>query len=575
MPFGLCNAPATFQRCMMAIFHDMIEKTVEIFMDDFSVYGKSFESCLKNLEVVLIRCKETNLVLNWEKCHFMVTSGIVLGHKISQNDIEVDQAKVEVIEKLAVPTTVKDVRSFLGHAGFYRRFIKDFSKIAVPLTSLLHKDAEFTFDTACLEAFELLKKKLISSPILIAPNWEQPFELMCDASDTCVGAVLGQRVDKKFQPIYYASKTLNDAQKNYTTTEKELLAVVFAFDKFRSYLVLSKVTVYTDHAALRYLFAKKDAKPRLIRWMLLLQEFNLKIKDKKGAENVAADHLSRIPATSKKEQPEILETFPDEHLLSIPSLPWYADIANYLVGSVKPYNMSTNQRRKFFSEIKYYFWDEPFLFRLCADQVIRRCVTHEEGEQILSHCHMREAGGHHGANRTAAKVLQAGFFWPSIFKDAYRFVKECNECQRTGNISARNAMPLNNIVVCEIFDVWGIDFMGPFPSSYGNKYILVAVDYVSKWVEAVPSQTNDARVVTKFLKKLFARYGIPRAIISDQGTHFCNEQFERLLGKYGVTHKIATPYHPQTSGQVEVSNREIKRILEKQLLLLGKIGQIG
>ncbi|WCJ40198.1 GAG/POL/ENV polyprotein [Euphorbia peplus] len=264
-----------------------------------------------------------------------------------------------------------------------------------------------------------------------------------------------------------------------------------------------------------------------------------------------------------EEQPEILETFPDEHLLSFLSLPWYADIANYLVGSIKPSNMSTNQRKKFFSELKYYFWDEPFLFRLCADQVIRRCVTHEEGEQILSHCHMREAGGHHGANRTAAKVLQAGFFWPSIFKDAYRFVKECNECQRTGNISARNAMPLNNIVVCEIFDVWGIDFMGPFPSSYGNKYILVAVDYVSKWVEAVPSQINDARVVTKFLKKLFARYGIPRAIISDQGTHFCNEQFERLLGKYGVTHKIATPYHPQTSGQVEISNREIKRILEK------------
>ncbi|WCJ22553.1 Gag-Pol polyprotein [Euphorbia peplus] len=563
MPFGLCNAPATFQRCMMAIFHDMIEKTVEIFMDDFSVYGKSFEGCLKNLEAVLVRCKETNLVLNWEKCHFMVTEGVVLGHKISERGIEVDKAKVEVIEKLAVPTAVKDVRSFLGHAGFYRRFIKDFSKIALPLSALLHKDAEFEFGADCIRAFDILKEQLINSPILIAPNWEQPFELMCDASDTCVGAVLGQKVNKKFQPIFYASKTLNDAQRNYTTTEKELLAVVYAFDKFRSYLVLSKVVVFTDHAALRHLFAKKDAKPRLLRWLLLLQEFDLEIRDKKGIENVAADHLSRIAGGDQQEQPEIRDIFPDERLYSASNVPWFAHIANFLAGSYKPFKMSTNQRRKFYAEIKYYFWEEPYLFRLCADQIIRRCVTQEEGELILHHCHSQESGGHHGASRTASKVFQAGFFWPTIFKDAHRFVKECDECQRSGNISARNSMPLNNIVVCEIFDVWGIDFMGPFPSSKKNKYILVAVDYVSKWVEAIPSPTNDARVVVRFLKRLFARFGVPRAIISDNGTHFCNKLFEKLLSKFGVTHKLATPYHPQTSGQVEVSNREIKRILEK------------
>ena len=290
MPFGLCNAPATFQRCMMAIFADFLEDILEVFMDDFSVCGSSFEDCLGNLEKVLERCVKVNLVLNWEKCHFMVKEGIVLGHVVSNRGIEVDKAKIEVIENLHPPKTVREVRSFLGHAGFYRRFIKDFSKITKPLTGLLMKDAEFIFNEQCLESFQQLKQALISAPIMQPPDWNQPFEIMCDASDYAVGAVLGQRKDKKLHAIYYASRTLDEAQINYATTEKELLAIVFAIDKFRSYLVGSKIIIYTDHAAIRYLLSKKDAKPRLIRWILLLQEFDMEIRDKKGTENVVADH---------------------------------------------------------------------------------------------------------------------------------------------------------------------------------------------------------------------------------------------------------------------------------------------
>ncbi|CAA7021716.1 unnamed protein product [Microthlaspi erraticum] len=274
MPFGLCNAPATFQRCMTSIFSDLIEEMVEVFMDDFSVYGASFSSCLSNLCRVLQRCEETNLVLNWEKCHFMVREGIVLGHKISEKGIELDRAKVDVMLQLPVPKTVKDIRSFLGHAGFYRRFIKDFSKIARPLTRLLCKETDFEFDEECHKSWTLLKDALVSAPIVQAPNWDHPFEIMCDASDYAVGAVLGQKIDKKLNVIYYASKTMDDAQCKYATTEKELLAIVFAFEKFRSYIVGSKVIVHTDHAALRHIFAKKDTKPRLLRWILLLQEFD-------------------------------------------------------------------------------------------------------------------------------------------------------------------------------------------------------------------------------------------------------------------------------------------------------------
>ncbi|GJZ61851.1 reverse transcriptase domain-containing protein [Tanacetum coccineum] len=232
-------------------------------------------------------------------------------------------------------------------------------------------------------------------------------------------------------------------------------------------------------------------------------------------------------------------------------------------GLIYPISDSPWQKNKFFKDVKHYFWDDPFLFKICADQVIQRYVQGKEALDILEACHNGPTGGHHGANLTAKKVFDAGFFWPSIYKDAHELVKNYDSCQRQGKISQRDEMPQNSIQVCEIFDVWGIDFMGPFPSSRGNKYILVAVDYLSKWVEAKALPTNDARVVCKFLKSLFARFGAPRAIISDRGTHFCNDQFAKVMLKYGVTHRLSTAYHPQTSGQVEVSNRGLKRILER------------
>jgi hypothetical protein len=250
-----------------------------------------------------MRCAKVDLVLNWEKCHFMVKQGIVLRHVKSERGIKVDKAKVETVEQLPPPTDVKSLRSFLGHVGFYRRFIKDFSKITKPLTHLLQKDVTFDFDEKCLTAFRTLKSALVSAPIIQPPDWSQSFEIMCDASDYTVGAVLGQRKEGRVHTVYYASKTLNEAQLNYATTEKELLAVVYAFEKFRSYIVNSKVIVYTDHTAIKYLLAKKDAKPRLIRWIHLVQEFDVEIRDKKGVENVVADHLSRMNRGQDDKEP--------------------------------------------------------------------------------------------------------------------------------------------------------------------------------------------------------------------------------------------------------------------------------
>nr|GFB41790.1 reverse transcriptase domain-containing protein [Tanacetum cinerariifolium] len=271
----------------------------------------------------------------------------------------------------------------------------------------------------CIQAFRTLKEKLTEAPILIAPNWDQPFELMCDASDYIIGAVLRQRVEKHFWPIHYASKTMNQAETNYTTTEKEMLAVVYAFENFRSYLIMNKSIVYTDHSALKYLFAKKDAKARLLRWILLLQEFNFKVIDTKGAKNYAANHLSRLknPYENVFDPKEINKTFPLESLNKVahqdPSTPWFADFANYHVGK----------------------------FIIKAGQ---------EAIDILKSCHSGPIGGHYGANYTAKKVFDSGFYWPTICKDAFELVKHCDSCQRPGKISQRDEMPHNSIKVCEI-----------------------------------------------------------------------------------------------------------------------------
>nr|GEX90016.1 reverse transcriptase domain-containing protein [Tanacetum cinerariifolium] len=241
----------------------------------------------------------------------------------------------------------------------------------------------------------------------------------------------------------------------------------------------------------------------------------------------------------------------------------FTNFANYHAKNFVVKRMSSQQKNKFFKDMKHYFWDDPFLFKICADQVDRQCVHDQEAVDILKACHNGPTGGHHGPNYIAKKVLDSGFYWPIIYRDAHDLVRSCDACQRQGKISQHDKMPQNTIQVCEIFNVWGIDFMGPFLSSRGNKYILVAVDYLSKWFEAKVLPTNDTRVVCKFLKSLFATFGTLRALISDRGTHFCNDRFTKVMLKYGVTHRLATAYHPQTSGQVEVSNRGLKRILER------------
>ncbi|RVW34780.1 Retrovirus-related Pol polyprotein from transposon 17.6 [Vitis vinifera] len=331
MPFGLCNAPATFQRCMLSIFSDMVERIMEVFMDDLTVYGKTFDDCLLNLKKVLKR--------------------VVLGHIISKEGIQVDPAKIELISKLPSPTTVKE-------------------------------DAEFIWTKACQEAFKRLKSLLTTAPIVRSP--------------------IGQREDGKPYVVYYASKTLNDAQKNYTTTEKELLAVVFALDKFRNYLLGTSI-------------------------------------DKQGVENVVADHLSRVKVESHFEEAQINDEFPDDALCAVEKLPWFANIVNYLATGELPSEWNMETKKYFLSRAKHYAWDDPYLYKFCPDQIMRRCVPEDEQQDILRMCHEGACGGHFASRKTSAKILQSGFYWPTMFKDCNTHCKSCPQCQQLGKINTRTA----------------------------------------------------------------------------------------------------------------------------------------
>ncbi|XP_048494634.1 uncharacterized protein LOC125494840 [Beta vulgaris subsp. vulgaris] len=451
-------------------------------MDDFSVYSSDFDMCLHNLSKPLKCCCDVNLVLNWENCHFMVNEGVVLGHLVPERGIQFDRAKIEVIEKLPPPMNVKGLRSFLGHASFSRRFIKYFSKVAKLLTHLLLKDATFDFTDACLESFDRIKKALIIAPIIQPPDWNFSFEIMCDASGYVVGAVLGQRKNKVLHAIYYA------------------------------------IIIHTDHADLKYLLAKKKAKPRLIRSILLLQEFDLEIPDKKGAENVVANHLSYLRFQSSSGGP-MDDSFPDDHLREcLPNPLGMLILLITVMADLIPLILRISSAKNFIMMLK------GISIKKCADGMFGRCVADWEIEGVLQHCHSMPSSGHLGSQAIAYRVIQSGFYWPTIFKDARAFCVSFDACQRTDNIFKMQEMPQT----------------------------------------AITSPTNDSQVVIKMFKKIiFPRFGVPRRVISDGGSYFHKSTFKALLKKHGVTHKVGLAYHPRTSDQVEVSNRQIKRILEK------------
>jgi transposase InsO family protein len=573
MLFGLCNAPATFQRAVTMAFKDQLRKDIEIFLDDFCVYG-SVENHPTSLSKCFEQCAKFGISLNAEKCQFVVPFGKLLGHIVSINGIEVDPDKITLIVNFPRPQTVREVRSFVGLANYYRRAIKYFAEIAAPLTKLLKKLEAGTnpiWDKICETAFITLKAKLSSAPVLIPPNWAKTFHVYVDASTIALGCVLSQKDDRKFDhPIYFASRQLIAAEKNYTTTEREALAMIFAVQKFRHYLLGYPFVMYVDHDALKYLINKPDLSGRLARWVLLLQEFDFTIVVRPTKSHGNADHISRLEPYTLESLKPLNDEFPDANLFEVDIIfPDYVDIINYLKTSQIPIGYNTNQVRALVRRSGPYTLLGETLYKQGHDGVLRRCVNPSEVPLILEGCHSDVCGGHFAGETTARKALMAGYWWPTLFKDAHQYTQSCDPCQRVGKPTPSKAMPLVPLLALAPFEKWGIDFVGPIapPTRYGRKrYILVATDYATKWAEAVATKTDDAATVAKFLyENIISRYGCPKELISDRGTHFLNATIEALTTNFLIKHRKTSPYHPRATGQTEKTNGLLCAILTKTL----------
>jgi hypothetical protein len=521
MPFGLCNAPGTFQRTMRDIFHDFLE----VFIDDFAVFSKGWKEHWEHLRLTLERCREANLKLNPGKCFLGMQSGILLGHRISQEGITVDIDKVTCILALRAPMSLREVRGFLGMVGYYRRFVEGYSKIALPLTVLMKKETPFLWSDKQEGAFQELKVRMVKAPVLAVPKFDREFHVTGDASGFCIGIILWQYGEEKEErPIYYASRQMSPAEKNYTTTERECLPIIYACKKFRHYLLGYDVVFHTDHDAIRYLVNKPDLSGRIARWVMLLQEFQYQIKVKPGVGNKNVDYLSRLEEGVINQS--LTADFPDEHLFAIRvEEDMYAEIRNYLKNGVVPPG-DAHKRRMFILKAGPYTLVQGVLFKEGPDNRLRRCINKKESWKVLHTFHSGEEGGHFGGEATTRKIREAGYWWPTLHKDVHQYIRSCEPCQHSGKPSVRDHWALTPIIPLGPFEKWGIDFIGPInPASKSrNRYIILATDYATKWVEARATRKNDAGTAGRFLfENILMRFGAPWELVSDRGLHFIND----------------------------------------------------
>ena len=567
MPFGLCNAPSSFQRVMTFAFSDLLRKVMSVFIDDFSVHGTAKDH-LRDLRECFLRCRRAGISINPDKTILGVVRGLMLGHYVSKEGRTTDPEKVRVILQLQKAGDVSGVRSILGHTGWYREAMEGYAKLALPLTNLTKKNVTFKWTPECQQAFDALKVKLASAPVLVPPNWDVPFHVYCDASAVAVGSALCQPFEGgRDRPIAFASRQLTAAERNYTTTEREALAMVYSVKKFRHYLLLNPVVFYVDHMALRYLVNKPDLSGRIARWVLLLEEFDYTVEYKPGKKHLQADHLSRLSTTLGTEP--IDDEFPDASLFTVDVVPtWYANIATFLSTHKMPVGLSKVERRKVRVNSKHFAIIAHRLYRRGVDGVLRRCIADEEISLVLEASHDSLCGGHFAGRLTAQKALRSGYFWPSMFADAHTHVKRCDACQRFSRRDPGMGMPLVPTLPIVPFERWGIDFIGEVhpSSSRQNRWIIVATDYLTKWAEAKALRIDDAKHTAIFIfENIITRFGCPRVLVSDRGSHFINDLIVELTTIFSIKHRKTTPYHPQTNGQTERTNQTLCHILRKTI----------
>ena len=566
MPFGLTGAPATFQRCMNYILMDSTHAMV--YIDDIIIFSKTFKEHISDIENVLERLLVAGLKIKPSKCDFAKKSVTFLGHLVSAEGILPDPSNTKKIRTFPRPTSVKSIQQFLGLVGYYRKFIRNFAKIAAPLVKLVKKDEDFRWGKEQQLAFEELRDKLLQPPILRYPDMKKPFILMTDASAYALGAVLGQKEgEEKDHVIAYASRGLKSHEKNYSTIEKEALAIIFAFKQFRHYLYGQKTILYTDHKPLVWLMTHKDTSSRLIRWALQLQEFNIEFKYKMGKANANADCLSRIEVTEistkvkektilehlKRNAKELREAQTKDKEMKM--------IMKCIKGEEPPKPWSKHWSRH---KANYFEKDDVLYYRNTSEESPQSLVLPQEfREGILLEYHDGALGGHLSPRKTLSRIRRK-YYWPTIEEDVKNWCRECKICASRRDTGKRPKVPLKPMpVALAPMEQTAMDIVGPLPlSKHGNKYILVFSDYFTRWPEAYAMEDQKAETIAQiFVEKIVYRYGVPKKLLTDRGANFMSKVLEDISRIFKITRIYTSPYHPQTDGLVERFNQTLLKML--------------
>ncbi|KAH8349451.1 hypothetical protein KR067_013707 [Drosophila pandora] len=505
MPFGLHSASATFQRALDQVIGPDMAPHAFAYQDDIIVIGRTREEHMENLREVFRRLKAANLRINTDKCHFFREELLYLGHRITSQGIGMDPGKVAAITELEPPTNVKGVRQFIGMASWYRRFVPDFAWVAKPLNDLLRKGTKWEWTSRQQEAFEKLKSRLAEDPVLACPDFTKKFVLQTDASDYGVGAVLTQDTDEGERVVAYASRTLIGAEKNYSATEKECLAIIWAIRQMRPYLEGYQFDVITDHMALKWLNNIESPLGRIARWVFELQQYDYVISYRKGKLNVVGDALSRQPIVEKLRSATATD---DAECV------WIGSLKKKLKENPQKYPEYVEEAGLIYRHVPHRAGSEEVAsWKLCVPMYMR--------QQVLKENHDAPTAGHLGGRKTIAKVA-ARYFWPGMQRDVRKYVRKCETCLRYKPSQMQAAGKMLTQVPEEPWATVCADFVGPLPrSKHGNTILLVMIDRFSKWTEMVPMRKATTETLQKAIRKrIVARYGVPKVMVTDNGVQF-------------------------------------------------------
>lgn len=558
LPFGLTNAPATFQKTMNSILKDILWKSAISYIDDIIIFSNSLEQHIIHLKEFFEIIKQANLTFKLSKCKIGMTELPFLGYVISHNSIKPDPEKIIKIKQFPSPTNLDTLRTFIGIISYYRRFIKDVATISEPLNRLLRKDTPFVWTIDCEQAFQILKQNLITSPIVIPPDWNKPFIIFSDASDVGIGGVLSQIQENKEHVIQYVSRTLLPRERKYTAMEKEALAVIFNLKKFKNYVLGREFTIVTDHKPLLILNQiSNSTNNRILRWQLQVQEFgNFNLIYKKGKMNTNADFLSRL---NYNEKTNIVDT----NTSTISNVNLISNFDFSSINAIKLMDLEIiRQEQKLDSKLKYFIGKPGYIFKdgiLCfLDRIV---IPQSLKKNILETHHSHVLAGHLGRFKTH-RLIALRYYWSGMIKDINNFISNCMKCNMH-KFNLKKNVTLKPIPVNDAWDTVGVDLVGPLPETKnGNKWIIVFVDYLTKWVEAFSLIAADSVSIAKvFVYEVISRHGTPLKLLSDRGTSFLSKFMQDVFDILKIEKISTTAYHPQCNGLTESMNKNLINVI--------------